>query len=201
MNIFLTSPRPRRTHATSMPDSPTVLMVTDLRGPLKGVLSGRGLVSDSQIKNWISLSLWVRLQVENGEAELDDHFLRIKTCSQSVIFPQHSLIQNLGPGILETPLHSATYSAKAPWNKSLNFIFPIKYVIPKSLKVGHWLSQAILQPYAWPSCWVIYFLLLSLPCPSLLQLLQVFQGKEFASKNASVPQLRHWLQPCNLVPK
>ncbi len=23
---------------------------------------------------------------------------------------------------------------------SLNFIFPIQYVIPKSLKVGHWLS-------------------------------------------------------------
>ena len=34
-----------------------------------------------------------------------------------------------------------TYSAKGPWNKSFNLIFPIKYVIPKSLKVGHWLSQ------------------------------------------------------------
>ena len=37
--------------------------------------------------------------------------------------------------------NTLTYSAKAPWNKSFNFIFPIKYVIPKSLKVGHWLSQ------------------------------------------------------------
>ena len=27
-----------------------------------------------------------------------------------------------------------------PWNKSLNFIFPTKYVIPNSFKVGHWLS-------------------------------------------------------------
>ena len=33
------------------------------------------------------------------------------------------------------------HSAKGPWNKSLNFIFPIRYVIPKSLKVGHWLSE------------------------------------------------------------
>ena len=32
-------------------------------------------------------------------------------------------------------------SAKGPWNKSLSFIFPIKYGIPKSLKVTHWLSQ------------------------------------------------------------
>ncbi len=31
-----------------------------------------------------------------------------------------------------------------PWNKSLNFIFPIKYVIPQSLKVGHWLSLDII---------------------------------------------------------
>ena len=36
-----------------------------------------------------------------------------------------------------------SYSAKGPWNKSLNFIFPIKYVIPKSLKVSHWLSQIL----------------------------------------------------------
>ncbi len=32
------------------------------------------------------------------------------------------------------------HSAKGPWNKSLNCIFPIRYVIPKSLKVGHWLN-------------------------------------------------------------
>ena len=28
-----------------------------------------------------------------------------------------------------------------PEKKSLNFIFPTKYVIPKSLKFGHWLSE------------------------------------------------------------
>ena len=33
------------------------------------------------------------------------------------------------------------YSAKGPWNKSSNFIFPTKYVIPKNLKVSHWLSK------------------------------------------------------------
>ena len=33
------------------------------------------------------------------------------------------------------------YSANKPWNKSLNFRFPTKHVIPKSLKVGHWLSK------------------------------------------------------------
>ncbi len=41
-----------------------------------------------------------------------------------------------------------TYSAKGSWNKSLNFIFPTKYVIPKSLKVSHWLSQGRAEPLA-----------------------------------------------------
>ncbi len=31
--------------------------------------------------------------------------------------------------------------AKRPLNKSLNFIFPTKYVTPKSLKVSHRLSE------------------------------------------------------------
>ena len=35
------------------------------------------------------------------------------------------------------------YSAKGPWNKSIKFIFPIKYVTPQSLKVGRWLSQMV----------------------------------------------------------
>ena len=34
-----------------------------------------------------------------------------------------------------------TYSAKGRQNESLNSIFPTKYVISKSLKVSHWLSQ------------------------------------------------------------
>ena len=32
-----------------------------------------------------------------------------------------------------------------PEKKSLNFIFPTKYVIPKSLKFGHWLSELWFQ--------------------------------------------------------
>ena len=28
-----------------------------------------------------------------------------------------------------------------PWKKSLNFIFPTKYVIPNSLKFSHWPSK------------------------------------------------------------
>ncbi len=28
-----------------------------------------------------------------------------------------------------------------PWDKSLNFIFPTKHVIPESLKFSHWLSE------------------------------------------------------------
>ncbi len=30
-----------------------------------------------------------------------------------------------------------------PEKKSLNFIFPTKYVIPKSLKFSHWLSEIL----------------------------------------------------------
>ena len=35
----------------------------------------------------------------------------------------------------KTPQNWSLFSAKGPWNKSLNFIFPTKYGIPKSLKV------------------------------------------------------------------
>ncbi len=34
-----------------------------------------------------------------------------------------------------------THSANGPWKKSLNFIFPTKHVIRKSLKFSHWLSE------------------------------------------------------------
>ena len=40
--------------------------------------------------------------------------------------------------------------------KSLNFIFPTNYEIPKSLKVGHWLSEFITSIFnlpRWLSCW------------------------------------------------
>ena len=34
-----------------------------------------------------------------------------------------------------------THLANGPWDKSLNYIFPTKYVIPKSLKFSHWPSK------------------------------------------------------------
>ena len=34
-----------------------------------------------------------------------------------------------------------THSANGPWDKSLNFTFPSKHVIPESLKFSHWLSE------------------------------------------------------------
>ncbi len=41
----------------------------------------------------------------------------------------------------EVTLPMKAHSANGPWNKSLNFIFPTKYVIPKSLKFSHWPSK------------------------------------------------------------
>ena len=37
-----------------------------------------------------------------------------------------------------------------PEKKSLNFIFPTKYVIPKSLKFSHWPSKWFLGSSKWP---------------------------------------------------
>ncbi len=44
------------------------------------------------------------------------------------------------------PKFIATFSAKGPWN---NTIFPIRYVILKSFKAGHWLSQSIWNKHIW----------------------------------------------------
>ena len=49
-----------------------------------------------------------------------------------------------------------TYSANKPWNKSLNFRFPTKHVIPKSLKVDHWPWKLIIIAYlikSWDNSW------------------------------------------------
>ena len=37
--------------------------------------------------------------------------------------------------------HKKTHSANESWDKSLNFIFPTKHVIPESLKFSHWLPE------------------------------------------------------------
>lgn len=36
-----------------------------------------------------------------------------------------------------------TYSDKGPWDKCINFAFPTTYVLPKSLKISHWLYTTI----------------------------------------------------------
>ena len=41
-------------------------------------------------------------------------------------------------------LHSVSLSQWTLQNKSLNFIFPTKYVIPKSLKFSHWPSKQLI---------------------------------------------------------
>ena len=51
-------------------------------------------------------------------------------------FPKPELCRAFWGGLIP-------YSAKGPPNKSLNFIFPTKYVIPKSLKVSNWLSNSL----------------------------------------------------------
>ena len=49
----------------------------------------------------------------------------------------------------ESSKYVKTHLANGPWNKSLNFIFPTKYVIPKSLKFSHWPSKKMscLKPW------------------------------------------------------
>ena len=73
--------------------------------------------------------------------------------------------------------------------KSLNFIFPTKYVIPKSLKFGHWLSESIFPP---PS--------VSAPGSKQLRLsrLQVLLGK--AKCHLSACRWLVNLPPVNLAP-
>ena len=45
-------------------------------------------------------------------------------------------------GVLATSEKYCTHSANGPWKKKLErLIFPTQYVIPKSLKFGHWLSE------------------------------------------------------------
>ncbi len=62
--------------------------------------------------------------------------------SEAPLFPQRALRECL----------TLTYSAKGPWNKSLNFIFPTKYVrvIPKKFKSLPLAESAeLLGPWLW----------------------------------------------------
>ena len=51
--------------------------------------------------------------------------------------------------VLPTGFDANPYLANGPWNKSLNFIFPSKYVIPKSLKFSHWPSKNPPKSSSW----------------------------------------------------
>ena len=51
------------------------------------------------------------------------------------------------------PYICITHLANGPWNKSLNFIFPTKYVIPKSLKFSHWPSKI---NFDYPPKWLAF---------------------------------------------
>ena len=61
-------------------------------------------------------------------------------------------------------LQLMSHSANGSWDKSLNFIFPIKRVIPESLKFSHWLSEMWVQLKVWhekltgvfPTIWVCF---------------------------------------------
>ena len=52
--------------------------------------------------------------------------------------------------LIDAP-HEFTHLANGPWNKGLNFTFPTKYVIPKSLKFSHWPSKFNIIPEQLPS--------------------------------------------------
>ena len=52
--------------------------------------------------------------------------------------------------LIDAP-YEFTHLANGPWNKGLNFTFPTKYVIPKSLKFSHWPSKFNIIPEQFPS--------------------------------------------------
>ena len=69
--------------------------------------------------------------------------LRIFPRQKKMLKPQ-SVHINMSCHQQKTPFSGvfvASLSHFGPWNKILNFTFTTKYVLPKSLKVGHWLSE------------------------------------------------------------
>ena len=60
---------------------------------------------------------------------------------------------NKNPSPPQPPSKTKPHLANGPWNESLNFIFPTKYVIPKSLKFSHWPSKKLYTPQNQHSAW------------------------------------------------
>ena len=76
---------------------------------------------------------WTMTTMMINDDEDDNHSARFQYCFQT-----HSLHDN------------RPYTSLSQWTlkkKSLNFIFPTKYVIPKNLKFSHWPSKTQFQPF------------------------------------------------------
>ncbi len=80
-------------------------------------------------------------------------FMWYKVSKRSMVErPSNANVSNSGISAILLPRKNAsssslkmtkTHLANGPRKKSLNFIFPTKYVIPKSLKFSHWPSKKI----------------------------------------------------------
>ena len=79
------------------------------------------------------------------ETSVCNRVLLLFAWQQYTFLPMESSESDFLPRILGIKnIAISTHLANGPWEKSLNFIFPTKYVIPKSLKFSHW-------PSKWPT--------------------------------------------------
>ena len=85
-------------------------------------------------------SWWLK-QIVDAFVNRSNLYMTIsKTCVQQIRYMTY--IKYYSTIILYTYLCDIqSHSANGPWKKSLNCIFPTKYVIPKSLKFSHWPSN------------------------------------------------------------
>ena len=67
-----------------------------------------------------------------------------------------------------------------PEDKSLNFIFPTKHVIPESLKFSYWLSEYIYIYYIFPKWW--FFMVMN-PMVQMVQNKQITRKKQIPNKS------------------
>ena len=89
--------------------------------------------------------------------------LKIKNMFQTTTYNYSPTFCNIKPFWKKNPYLTQPVD---PEKKSLNFIFPTKYVIPKSLKFSHWLSEIQETPWGTSFWWGVLCLevgLLNLP--------------------------------------
>ena len=58
-----------------------------------------------------------------------------------IIPPQNNADPLISKKVISYKPIRNSHSANGPWDKSPNFIFPTKHVIPESFKFSHWLSE------------------------------------------------------------